>query len=146
MASPTKSATRLVRAPAPAALGAEAKVEAGPASKRDQLLRMLSVKNGVELAAISAQFSWLPHTARAALSGLRKAGYPVVTEKRPDGKPTRYRIAAQARAALPGDGLPSAAEPLAPDSPKDPGCGDAAPADRIAGSPDAAPEPAAGAA
>jgi hypothetical protein len=35
---------------------------------------------------------WLPHTTRAALTGLRKRGYTVLLERQ-DGKPSLYRIA-----------------------------------------------------
>jgi hypothetical protein len=35
---------------------------------------------------------WLPHTTRAALTGLRKRGYAVLLERQ-DGKPSLYRIA-----------------------------------------------------
>jgi hypothetical protein len=35
---------------------------------------------------------WLPHTTRAALTGLRKRGYSVLLERQ-DGRPSLYRIA-----------------------------------------------------
>ena len=67
-----------------------------PASKRatrkDQLIRLLSGKNGADMETISNKFGWHVHTTRAALSGLRKAGYDVSGEKAEDGKPARYRI------------------------------------------------------
>lgn len=84
--------TKPLARPAAAPLTAEPASKGSGPSRRDQLLRMLSTKNGTDIAAISATFGWLPHTTRAALSGLRKAGYAVVTEKRSDGKPSRYRI------------------------------------------------------
>lgn len=120
----------------------------GP-SRREQLIRMLSARNGTELAVISARFGWLPHTTRAALSGLRKSGQAVVTEKRADGKPTRYRIAAQTGGASPGDGLPSATGVGAPESP--PSTSDAtaptpAPVDPMTKGPDNGSVPGGGAA
>lgn len=63
----------------------------GP-SKRTQLIKLLSRKSGVDVTSISAKFGWQPHTTRAALSGLRKAGFEVVKEGSSVGKPTRYRI------------------------------------------------------
>lgn len=63
-------------------------------SKRDQLIRILSTRRGAEADTISGKFGWQPHTTRAALSGLRKAGFVIRTEKSADGKLTRYRIAA----------------------------------------------------
>jgi hypothetical protein len=102
-ASPSDRANPRARlAPAPASKAESANKGERP-SRRDQLIRMLSTRSGADLAAISARFGWLPHTTRAALSGLRKSGHAVVTEKRPDGKPTRYRIATQAGTAAPDD-------------------------------------------
>jgi hypothetical protein len=39
---------------------------------------------------------WLPHTTRAALTGLRKTGYAIERDKSPQGK-TVYRLPARAR-------------------------------------------------
>lgn len=70
----------------------------GPGSRRrtkkDQLIQMLSAKAGADLATVSRTLSWQTHTTRAALSGLRKAGYEVVGEQSGEGKPTRYRVVA----------------------------------------------------
>ena len=63
----------------------------GP-SKKDQLIKMLLRKSGADAVAISEKFGWQPHTTRAALSGLRKAGFDVAKESTGSGKPTRYRI------------------------------------------------------
>ncbi|WP_135505229.1 DUF3489 domain-containing protein [Roseovarius aestuariivivens] len=63
-------------------------------TKKVQLIRMLSAKTGADLVAVSKTLSWQTHTTRAALSGLRKAGYEVVGEQPGEGKPTRYRIVA----------------------------------------------------
>jgi hypothetical protein len=61
-------------------------------SKKAQLIKLLSRKSGADAVAICAKFGWLPHTTRAALSGLRKAGYEITSIKAGNGKPTRYRI------------------------------------------------------
>ncbi len=45
---------------------------------------------------------WLPHTTRAAISGLRKAGHAIETIKGAKGVGTRYRIAADAKAKRAG--------------------------------------------
>lgn len=63
-------------------------------TKKDQLIRMLLAKTGADIATVSKTLSWQPHTTRAALSGLRKAGYEVVGEQAGEGRPTRYRIVA----------------------------------------------------
>ena len=111
--APTVPPTGCVRTPMQAARSAESKVKTGPAPKRDQLMGMLSARNGAALAAISARFGWLPHTTRAALSRLRKSGYQIHTEKRPDGKPTCYRIMAKAGAAVPVNSAPPSTKPTA---------------------------------
>lgn len=41
------------------------------------LRRLLSRKAGADLAALQAATGWQPHSVRAALSGLRKAGYGI---------------------------------------------------------------------
>ena len=69
-----------------------AKPPAKRATKKDQLTRMLRSATGADVATISTKLGWQTHTVRAALSGLRKAGHEVVTEKPGQGKPTRYRI------------------------------------------------------
>mgnify|MGYP001117549377 CR=1 FL=1 len=63
-----------------------------PRTKKAQLIQMLSQKAGADVAAISAKFGWQPHSTRAVLTGLRKSGYELDTEKPGNGKPKRYRI------------------------------------------------------
>jgi len=63
-------------------------------TKKTQLIRMLSGKNGADATAISKKLGWLPHTTRAAITSLRKSGYQVETDSPGPGKPTRYRIKA----------------------------------------------------
>jgi hypothetical protein len=61
-------------------------------SKQALIIKMLSRKSGATLEALVEATGWLPHTARAALTGLRKRGYTVLLERQ-DGKPSHYRIA-----------------------------------------------------
>ena len=63
-------------------------------TKKAQLIRLLKAKAGADIFALSKRLEWQPHTTRAALSGLRKAGYEIGIE-RPEGKPPRYRITAE---------------------------------------------------
>ncbi len=63
-------------------------------TKKEELIQMLTRKAGADVAMISDKLGWQTHTTRAALTGLRKAGYEVVREKPGDGKPKRYRISA----------------------------------------------------
>ncbi|HFQ14670.1 MAG TPA: DUF3489 domain-containing protein, partial [Gammaproteobacteria bacterium] len=65
-----------------------------PKTKKAQLIHMLKRKAGADIPTISKQLGWLPHTTRAALSGLRKSGFELTAEKPGNGKPSRYRIVA----------------------------------------------------
>lgn len=65
-----------------------------PKTKKAQLIRMLNRKTGADVSAISEKFGWLPHTTRAALSGLRKSGFELAAENPGNGQPSRYRIVA----------------------------------------------------
>lgn len=57
------------------------------------LRRLLTRKVGADIAALQSATGWQPHSVRAALSGLRKAGYVVdrTDATKPGGTPT-YRI------------------------------------------------------
>lgn len=68
-------------------------------SKKAQLIKLLSRKSGADAAVIGAKFGWQPHTTRAALSGLRKAGFDVTKQSAVAGKPLRYRIVIEPTAA-----------------------------------------------
>lgn len=54
-------------------------------SKSALVLALLSGEGGASLGDIVAATGWLPHTARAALTGLRQRGYPVERTPGPDG-------------------------------------------------------------
>ena len=61
----------------------------GP-SKIEQVVALLSRTEGATLAELIAATGWLPHTTRAALTGLRKKGHSIAKTSR-DGA-TCYRI------------------------------------------------------
>jgi predicted ArsR family transcriptional regulator len=63
-----------------------------PKTKKAQLIQLLTRKAGADVATISEKLGWLPHTTRAALTGLRKAGFEISAEKPGNGKPSCYRI------------------------------------------------------
>lgn len=63
-----------------------------PGSKTFQLIRLLSGKTGADVVAVSQKLGWQVHTTRAAISGLRRSGYPIDHVKGVNGKPSRYRI------------------------------------------------------
>lgn len=60
--------------------------------RRDLLINLLSRDNGASIAELMAATGWLPHTTRAALTGVRKRGVNVERFAGADG--TRYRIGA----------------------------------------------------
>ena len=55
-----------------------------PLTKKARLIELLGTKGGVTIAVISEELGWLQHTTRAALTGLRKAGFTISASK-PDG-------------------------------------------------------------
>jgi hypothetical protein len=66
-------------------------------SKTALVLGLLGRAEGAALEDLVTATGWLPHTTRAALTGLRKRGYAVRREKRAGG-PSVYRVnAATAR-------------------------------------------------
>jgi len=60
-------------------------------SKQALLIEMLSGKGGVTIDRLIEATGWLPHTTRAALTGLRKRGYAI--ERAREGGASVYRIA-----------------------------------------------------
>ncbi|OYY76397.1 MAG: hypothetical protein B7Y43_15245 [Sphingomonas sp. 28-62-20] len=63
-------------------------------SKSATLIALLERNDGATMADLIGATDWLPHTTRAALTGLRKKGHVIERGKR--GDETFYRIAATA--------------------------------------------------
>jgi len=64
-----------------------------PAStKRAKLIAMLERPEGASVAEIGQRLGWLPHTVRAAITGLRQAGHEVRRSKDADDRSV-YRLA-----------------------------------------------------
>ena len=61
-------------------------------TKTAQVLALLRRDQGATMAELITAASWLPHTTRAALTGLRKKGHAIERSKR--GDETCYRVAA----------------------------------------------------
>src|SRR5829696_4501964 len=57
-------------------------------SKQALIIGLLSREEGATLANITAATGWLPHTARAALTGLRHKGYALTSSKETGGART----------------------------------------------------------
>ena len=65
-----------------------------PGSKIASVIALLQRKQGATLDEMIEATSWLPHTTRAALTGLKKKGHTIARDKR--GETTCYRITASA--------------------------------------------------
>lgn len=52
-----------------------------PATKRDQLAALLVRDEGATIDKMIATTGWLPHTVRAAMTGLKKLGYAIDSDK-----------------------------------------------------------------
>jgi hypothetical protein len=59
-------------------------------TKANAVIALLEREEGATLAELIAATDWLPHTTRAALTGLRKKGHVIGRSKR--GEETCYRI------------------------------------------------------
>jgi len=60
-------------------------------SKQDHIIALLSREAGATLDELIRATGWLPHTTRAALTGLRHKGYGIERTQRAD-KVSNYRI------------------------------------------------------
>jgi len=66
---------------------------AKPSSKSNLVLGMLQRTGGATIAQLVAATGWLPHTTRAALTGLKKKGHEIASEKA-EGEDRVYRVVA----------------------------------------------------
>lgn len=64
-------------------------------TKKDQLIKLLRTKAGADIQALSKKLGWQQHTTRAAMSGLRKAGYGIESAVPAKGGLSKYRIVAE---------------------------------------------------
>jgi DNA-binding CsgD family transcriptional regulator len=84
----SKPGTEQVDLKAPSASGAE---QPPASTKRAQLIDLLERSEGATVAEIGQRLGWLPHTVRAAITGLRKAGREVTRTKNADDR-SLYRL------------------------------------------------------
>ena len=70
-----------------------------PGSKQALVVEMLYTGEGASLDALVKATGWLPHTTRAALTGLRKRGF-LVERVRDESKGSLYRIVEKPGAAI----------------------------------------------
>ena len=90
----TSNKRRRMARPAGEASAEPATSPAKRPTKQSRVIDLLRSEGGVALAAIVAATGWQSHTARAALTGMRKQGHAIERSK-VDGE-TRYAIAAAA--------------------------------------------------
>jgi DNA-binding IclR family transcriptional regulator len=76
----------------PAAIERRERGEPRPNSKIAAVIGLLSRSGGATLADLVAATAWLPHTTRAALTGLRKRGYVVTLDGSDRDRGSFYRI------------------------------------------------------
>ena len=65
-----------------------------PGSKLDRITTILSSAQGATIDELTTETGWLPHTARAALTGLRKRGFTVQLDRAERAPGSVYRIVA----------------------------------------------------
>jgi hypothetical protein len=90
----TKTPARKRKTAAAPAASTAPKMSPPPATKKARLIARLEDAQGVDVATLSAELGWQPHSTRAALTGLRKEGYTIERLPSEPGQPTRYRITA----------------------------------------------------
>ncbi len=66
------------------------KAPAPQKTKKERLQALLRRKGGASIVELQKKFGWQPHTVRAAISGVRKAGETVVCKPGKSG--SVYRI------------------------------------------------------
>ena len=83
------------RSPRPLALAepAPSPLHPRPGSKQALVVELLSRPEGASLDDLVGATGWLPHTARAALTGLRRRGFAIERAPAEDGRSV-YRVAA----------------------------------------------------
>ena len=97
----TKTGRRYARPKANAAIGddntnakTKANTSAPPSAPREskigKVIALLEREEGATLDEMVATTGWLPHTTRAAMTGLRKKGHTIERSKR--GETNCYRI------------------------------------------------------
>lgn len=81
------------RASAPADTLMQATAVTAPGSKRALVVSLLQRPDGVTIKDLMAATGWLPHTTRAALTGLRKTGLTIDRHRAAETQSSVYRLA-----------------------------------------------------
>lgn len=94
----SKKSDKAARTPRAAVPAEEPSKEPPGGSKQALVVSLLQRAKGAKLQDLIAATGWLPHTTRAALTGLRKKGYNIEKSRAEDGT-TIYKIAADSERA-----------------------------------------------
>ena len=89
----TKRPRKMAREPKTGATEHSATAPAKLQRKAELVLSLLQRQEGATIEQLVAATGWLPHTTRAALTGLKKKGH-VVTSEKLEGHGRVYRVAA----------------------------------------------------
>ena len=90
----SKAKTAANMAAAPSATAAPTATAPRQGTKIARVIELLQRDRGAKLEELIAATGWLPHTARAALTGLRHRGYDVCLERGETGRASVYRAVA----------------------------------------------------
>ncbi len=71
-----------------------------PPTKRARLIGMLKAGGGADVATLSDALGWQQHSTRAALTGLRKAGFTIERTTLDGAGAAAYRITAEPKEVL----------------------------------------------
>jgi hypothetical protein len=96
--------------------GAPAALTTAPreGTKMARVVGLLQRDRGATLAEIIAATNWLPHTTRAALTGLRKRGYVVTLDRSDKERGSTYSISLDRNLADGKEGVPAIEPRTAP--------------------------------
>jgi hypothetical protein len=88
----TKRPRKMAREPEPtaASVGTTVATASKSPSKTCQVLELLKRDHGATIEELVSMTGWLPHTTRAALTGLKKKGHALTSEKIDSVR--RYRV------------------------------------------------------
>ncbi|MFY0639356.1 DUF3489 domain-containing protein [Maricaulis maris] len=91
--APTKAAGKAKDKPASVPAPVPSEPKSDTPTKKARLIALLTADKGVTVPDLAATLDWLPHTTRAALTGLKKAGYTI--DKLPPlegSRSSRYKL------------------------------------------------------
>jgi hypothetical protein len=99
---PVAHTTTETEAPKDSAAASNALAASAPrsGSKISQVIGLLQREDGATLDEVVAATGWLPHTSRAALTGLRKRGYAIERRLIAEGRRSYIIVAADQASAM----------------------------------------------